>query len=76
MLKIIDNYDLKQLEKCGFNYYQNGKYKVYEIDEWESYIGIELKDRIIRIGIEDYHELREDVLYDMIKDGIVEKVEE
>lgn len=75
MLKIKDNVDLKELEKYGFKYYKNRNYEVYEIDKWNSYLSVELKDRIIQIGIQDYNDIEEDTLYDMIKDGIVEKVE-
>lgn len=76
MLKIKDNVDLKELEKFGFKYFNNGSYKIYEIDNWNSWIGVELKDRIIQIGVEDYKYIEENVLFDLIKADLVEKVED
>ena len=72
MLKIKDNVDLSVLEKYGFEYedYEDN-YKIYNFRE--STIYIETHNRIIKSEIymedEDF-----DTLYDMIQDGIVEKV--
>lgn len=77
MLKIKDNVDLKELEKYGFkknsNFpdgwamvktYKKGNYYQEDIYVWN--------DKIIQvnaIGILD-------TLYDLIKDGLVEKVDD
>ena len=74
MLKIRDEVDLKELEKYGFKYFKNKDYEIWEIDKWRSFIGIEPKDRIIQIGCEDYKDIEEDVIYDLITNGLVEKV--
>ncbi len=76
MLKIKDNVDLKELEKYGFKYFKNGSYKVYERDNWNSYLGVETKDRILQIGCQDYNEIEDNILYDLIKADLVEKVDE
>ena len=74
MLKIKDNVDLKELEKFGFKYFKNGTYRVYQIDKWGSYLGVELKDRILQIGVQDYTDIEDNVIYDLIKADLVEKV--
>lgn len=81
MLRIKDNVDLKELEKYGF---VEKKVKQTATLE-EKNIGYELEvdgdfifvgqDRKILILI-NYHSKIEDVLYDLIKAGLVEKVEE
>ena len=78
MLKIKDNVDLKELEKYGL-------YKI------EVYFGFVYTDKNIGVNISgehnrkidtwDYPECTDldkynDILYDLIKDGLVEKVEE
>ena len=76
MLKIKDNVDLKELEKYGFKhlkecktYSEDERWGYFEIDEDGEY------KRSIRI-VDDIHSNYElDLLYDLIKDGLVEKVE-
>lgn len=71
MLKIKDNVDLKELEKYGFkkkNYY-NAICIVREDRQHD--IFFDLKTRKLLFVNYGY-----DVLYDLIKDGLVEKVEE
>lgn len=86
MLKIKDNVDLKELKYYGFkkiggiyaNYYEHtitdngyGEYIILDVDE---------DDRIIRLGAytddTGSHTENLDIIYDLIKDGLVEKVEE
>jgi len=74
MLKIKSNVDLKELEKYGFKYFENGNYKVYEIDNWNSWLCVEIKNRILQIGVQDYNDIEEDIIYDLIKADLVEKV--
>ena len=82
MLKIKDNVDLKELEKYGFIfektyiYYRINNSEVIEIrvDEASKY------NRIIRLYIDDSYfccftsRISFDLLYDLIKDGLVERV--
>lgn len=81
MLKIKDDVDLKKLEKYGFEYFINGcgtygyslktNYGYYTIVEKdEEHLGIKVWERRIPTGI------NQELLYDLIKDGLVEKVEE
>lgn len=79
MLKIKDNVDLKELEKYGWEYYR---------DKLSSYYGCCLKTdeqidwfinnaKIISMFEKNNKTARDlDTLYDLIKDGLVEKVEE
>ena len=73
MLKIKDNVDLKELEKFGFTYFENGTYKLYEIDNFNSWLGVEIENRILQIGVQDYNNIEDDILYDLIKADLVEK---
>ena len=83
MLKIKDEVDLKELEKYGFTRSEPEDYFTPGIDEnektalwifWESNglgtIDINEKTRVI-LGISSKFN---DVLYDLIQDGLVEKV--
>ena len=75
MLKIKDNVDLKELEKYGLKHLR--KYKVYSEDErWGHFeVNEDGEDaRVIRIVDDIYENEDLDVLYDLIKDGLVEKV--
>ena len=76
MLKIKDNVDLKELEKYGFNKnsnfpdgwamvktYKRGKYCQEDIYVWN--------DKIIQVNAIELN----DTLYDLIKDGLVEKID-
>ena len=76
MLKIKDNVDLKELEKYDFKYLQDLIYKPKH-NEWSVIeISIDPYTKIIKIaGITDLYHTVEDTLYDLIKDDLVEKVE-
>ena len=82
MLKIKDEIDLKELEKFGFKLYENEKSQY-----WFNNRGIEIKgDKVTRKGLcrrqisnphyfgHDKHTF--DVLYDLIRAEMVEKVVE
>ena len=71
MLKIKDNVDLKELEKYGFKkkYYYNAICIVREDRKHD--IFFDLKTRKLLFINYGY-----DILYDLIKDGLVEKVGE
>ena len=87
MLKVKDNVDLKELEKYGIRkgYHLETPYE--KGDEREE-LSIDSETRIINVGIVlwwDYNNYYgavktysfrggEDILYDLIKDGLVEKV--
>ena len=84
--------DLKQLEKYGFTYYNGWLYKDYTPTEYQTYLDyVEVriwKNREIYFMYcyddeKDTYFFRKqeykyglDLLYDLIKDGLVEKVEE
>lgn len=79
MLKIKDNVDLKELEKYGF------KYSSFE--DWHYFfdnLSISLGDNreiVIDFNDDDYCELEIainllNLLYDLIQDGLAEKVDE
>ena len=83
MLKIKDNVDLKELEKYGFKRSDFDKYeKLYEFDDYKIDIYIDLWDRTRTLNIQndnydcDFTCLIPNVIYNLIKDGLVEKVEE
>lgn len=74
MLKIVDNIDLKELEKYGFDLEQTK-------DEFDQIWGFDsnllfYKDSKNIIIPWNEQEKCLDTLYDLIKDGLVEKVEE
>ena len=81
MLKIKDDVDLKELEKYGFKKEPTKSYYYKEIDE-QIYIEIQIfntdeyiRPREININTEHgsfFNNL--ELLYDLIKDGLVEKV--
>ena len=77
MLKIKDNVDLKELEKYGFK--QNFDYEGYASNIY----WVLKKDKIIRLSMNGntqnmlFEDNRlEDILYDLIKADLVEKVDE
>lgn len=80
MLKIKDNVDLKELEKFGFEYFINncGTYG-YSIHFLSGWVTIVEKDNEFH---NDFDERRiplsipQDLLYDLIKADLVEKVED
>lgn len=71
MLKIRDDVDLKELEKFGFEYNNFCCYK-YEDEHHNVIIG---QDRIIHYNHFLYHNDLSNIIYDLIKAGLVEKVE-
>ena len=74
MLKIKNEVDLKKLEKYGFHLG-----KTYITDKecyFNSKIMILVEDRIIKKEEETFDTTDYDTLYDLIKDGLVEKVKE
>jgi hypothetical protein len=79
MLKIKDNVDLKELEKYGYNnkYSKSGHYEKvigYARTLWiEQDSSIWLEESMSYI---DDEKVLEPLLYDLIKDGLVEKIEE
>lgn len=76
MLKIKDNIDLKELEKWGFEIvnYVNMKIYKYENDYGNIIIG---PDYIIHLNHTTVNNISLlDVIYDLIKVDLVEKVEE
>ena len=80
MLKIKDNVDLKELEKYGFELTSGYKCKFYEKTSKENielvyYIDIEFRNITVVTYDGDEVEL-DDTLYDLIKDGLIEKVGE
>lgn len=78
MLKIKDNVDLKELEKYGFKYSLGEDWHNYSIDDFDFNLGdkrklnISFADCYYDDSIKNFVNL----LYDLIKDGLVEKVEE
>ena len=82
MLKIKDNVDLKELEKYGFKLEPEHSYYYKNCDGYELFIwktkGYDYKQRCIYVEVGEYAMILNDfdTLYDLIKDGLVEKVEE
>lgn len=88
MLKIKNDVDLKELEKYGFEVFGKFARKIF----WENYDGISLEDDtwlcvdggviwLIEQGAKESNERyfgnpQFDTLYGLIKDGLVEKVEQ
>ena len=80
MLKIKDSVDLKELEKFGFRIEYSkfdGKPTTYVHNNFE-YVYVFIKDRKLTASAETYEEEKpiNDLLYDLIKADMVEKVEE
>ena len=74
MLKIKDNVDLKELEKYGFIFKSNICWKPLKRDKCMIAIYVNLHNKEIDCsGILGANEKLDD-LYDLIKDGLVEKV--
>ena len=87
MLKIKDNVDLKELEKYGFDGFsklENDHYCIQDNDDWFPsglIIDMETKEILLLNGeydipIKQFTGKHTTILYDLIKDGLVEKVEE
>jgi hypothetical protein len=77
MLKIKDNVDLKELEKYGFKKYINFRYYL-ECEEVTVEVNIESRELyLFSTGAEEIQSMSiPHAVYDLIKDGLVEKVEE
>ena len=80
MLKIKDNVDLKKLEKFGFEYTTTAKYFDYinkdvniRVGNWDYIREFGIKNRILS-GYGDFDIAQLDILYDLIKADLVEKV--
>ena len=88
MLKIKDNIDLKELEKYGLKYFSNDDERIccyiQDNEEWfPSGLMVDKDTREIKLHSSDYefgksrwtgkHSTN---LYDLIKDGLVEKVDD
>lgn len=81
MLKIKDNIDLKELEKYGFKLSNDKTICEYGYDKYDVTIYFSTKNRILKSDVPFYSDLEDsdshlEVLYDLIKDGLVEKVED
>lgn len=79
MLKIKDTVDLKELEKYGFE--KGFRYrKIFDYEYYKVIIEVELDTRYISIQNDyydsDYACYIPDVIYDLIKDGLVIKVDD
>lgn len=74
MLKVKDNVDLKELEKYGFEY--NEYTKNYENDKCDMLIQtkrtLNISTYLEMLDLDMYQEL----LYNLIKDDLIEKVDE
>ena len=82
MLKIRDDFDLKLLEKYGFIKVRKGMTDfVPDVKYWYTLNNSEydcitvFKDRHIFFGLDCYGETY-DIIYDLIKDGLVVKVDD
>ena len=81
MLKIKDNVDLKELEKYGFKETRFSKYeRMYDMEYYRIDIYVDMYDKTINIQNDNFDgEYRceiPNILYDLIKDGLVERVED
>lgn len=88
MLKIKDNYDLNNLKKYGFEHIV-GEYKPLcdfdcqiriSLDYWELQLEyceyyISTKHKFIDITTESEYSVELNILWDMIQDGIVERID-
>lgn len=77
MLKIKDNVDLKELEKYGFDIQKTKEWYHYDIDKRTDLFVKPLTKQIIFTVYNDFtRDITDiDVIYDLIKDGLVEKVD-
>lgn len=84
MLKIRDNVDLKELEKFGFKYLSyNNSYMIHlGEDRRGAFCTLYIEDRILYIDFAgddngySGNDILNDVIYDLIKADLVEKVED
>lgn len=76
MLKIIDNADLKELEKYGFKEYILVDKNYYALTYRNmNNIKVNTDTRIMHYNQMSVDNFIPNVIYDLIKDGLVEKVE-
>lgn len=83
MVKIKDNIDLKELEKFGFIYKENKRFPRNSIWNWNDML--EVKENKEQIYIRTFNKreitvystcgIAIDKLYDLIQEGLVEKME-
>ncbi len=81
MLKIKDNVDLKELEKLGFKKvtYINGDIYEFTRHRYNHNIRnviVSTTDRILHYNIMSVHNELDDIVFDLIKANMVEKVGE
>ena len=82
MLKIIDNVDLKELEKYGFEYSDWQKCYIGGYSNRELHLRVYEEDKNREIKMYepfrdvDGEENNIEILYDLIQAGLVEKIEE
>ena len=78
MLKIKDDVDLKKLEKYGFKIHKTKEWYCYDVDKRTDLFIKPLTKQIIFTAYNDLNRdiTNIDILHDLIKDGLVEKVEE
>lgn len=82
MLKIKDSVDLKELKGFGFIYknYDDDPYYEYDLNDNRTYLIVDIETREIGIPTSLYGDLPTryfenlDILYDLIKANMVEKV--
>ena len=82
MLKIKDNINLKEIEKYGFKYIEDKEpYYVYDLNDNRTYLVIDEETKEIGIptslygDIPSYYINNFNVIYDLIKADLVEKVD-
>ena len=75
MLKIKDNIDLKELKKFGFTYFDDKRsYRYGCLDLQKDYLEIFINNARVITMASDKSILDLDIIYDLIKAGLVEKV--
>jgi len=76
MLKIVDNIDLKELEKFGFIYIQNSNFPILSNQEYYyDYVGtIAIYENTRAIIVKHTGNETMNILYDLIQAGLVEKI--
>lgn len=75
-LRIKPNVDLKELEKYGFEYYDEEYSKWEESEGYDIGYSVDIANRIIKISFSTFDMLVkiDSTLYDLIKADLVEKV--
>lgn len=79
MLKIKDGVDLKELEKFGFKFIECDNEQYYtkqfnDNDGWSRAYWVNIVKRQIELEANNPIILLDDILYDLIQAGLVEKV--